>query len=699
MQKPYNLRLYLFLLFISQGGLMIVRNCNTFGEALNNKESRVGKKHNIFATKQWSINPKCVLLPLKAVLLCWFLLAYSGCGSDNGSGMHSANNETIVVNSLDDPDIDIAWLPKKPVTLRSAIERINSGGKILFDPALNGKTIKLSIVGSSHTVLMGEVYSGAPPQFQGYTERDYGKSALYAKKDITIDASALPDGITIMWTGGDSNRARVLAVFGNLTMRNVTITSGYASAEAISKGTQPYTLARGGGLAVWGFAQLEHCTISGNKVEGDLESSRDRGTYGGGIYANGLIMKNCIVSGNSAIGYGAAGGGIYSVGGADNENGIGNLATLTGCTISGNRVTGQHAYGGGIFSLAGGPNNLAWLQLKNCTVARNLVEDHPGLADAGQFYYRGGGIYMGGGSLSVISCTIVENEVTGHLTIFSGKPNMGGGGIAATIGNAHVVENMEVRHSIVAGNTMNKNAEDLFTGSLLSFRSYGYNLIGRLDFSQILVPIPEWQYLSRKHWPKVGDLDGIEISSILALDEIKYHSSITSAGTDKGQNVVLWYPPSGIAADQIPRDAYAVYHVIAEYDVLPGKTDDFLNHVLEKLRNDYADILGSDFGKNFGDMTGITWHGPKKTWPTNPENSEWIKFWRDLDDEIGDRLGAVKLGDDFWESFESGPLGENLMIYVQQFTFLISVIDSDQLSNPRPSGEKGDIGAIEKESL
>lgn len=639
---------------------------------------------------------KYALLPLKAALLCWLLLACLGCGTHNGSSTTSANNETIVVNSLDDTDLDIAWLPKRTVTLRAAIERINSGGKITFDPALNGKTIKLRIVGSSHSVLKGEVYAGGPPQFQGYTERDYGKSALYAKKDITIDASALPDGITLMWTGGNSNRARVLAVYGNLTMKNVAVTSGYAGAEAISGGTQPYTLARGGGLAVWGTATLENCTISGNMAEGDLEPSRDRGTYGGGIYANGLVMKRCIVSGNSAIGYGAAGGGIYSVGGADNEGGVGNQAALTGCIISGNRVTGQHAYGGGIFSLAGGPNNLAWLELTNCTIARNLVEDHPALADAGQFYYRGGGIYIGGGSLSVVSCTIVENEVTGKLTLFNDKPNMGGGGIAATIGNAHVVENMEVRHSIIAGNAVNKSADDLYTGSLLSFSSYGYNLIGGLDFSQILVPIPEWWYLSRKHWPKIGDIDGIEVSHVLSLDDVMRHRFIKSMGTDNGQNVVLWYPPAGIAVDRIPKDTYTVDSILAEYSVLSGKTDDFLNHVLEKLRNDYASILGNDFGKNFGSLTGITWHGPGETWPSNPENFEWINFWRDLDAEIGDRLGTVKLGDDFWGSFKSGMLGDNLIILVQKSPKVIILTDSDQLSNPRPSGEKGDIGAVEQ---
>ena len=115
--------------------------------------------------------------------------------------------------------------------------------------------------------------------------------------------------------------------------------------------------------------------MSGNRCAGDNVSSRDRGTYGGGIFANGLVMKNCVVSGNAVIGYGAAGGGIYSVGGAD---GPGIHSSLSGCTVSGNRVTAQHAYGGGIFTLGGGPNFLMSLALTNCTIARNVVEDHPG---------------------------------------------------------------------------------------------------------------------------------------------------------------------------------------------------------------------------------------------------------------------------------------------------------------------------------
>ena len=244
-------------------------------------------------------------------------------------------------------------------------------------------------------------------------------------KNLTIDASDLPNGITVKWNGGDASHARVLAVYGDLTMKNVTISSGYSVAEAIAGGTQPYTLARGGGLAVWGTAELYDCTIAGNTCVGESGSARDRGTYGGGIYANGLDLNDCVISGNSVIAYGAGGGGIYSVGGADNTSGHGNDTSLRRCTISGNRVTAQHAYGGGIFTLSGGPNNLATMFLTNCTIARNLVQDHPDYPQAGQWYNRGGGVYMGGGSLWMSGCTIAENAVTGQLAILQRQAELG----------------------------------------------------------------------------------------------------------------------------------------------------------------------------------------------------------------------------------------------------------------------------------
>jgi hypothetical protein len=625
-------------------------------------------------------------LALAVLLTGAALLASSACSNHDRTP-----STTIVVNSLDDTATPASGV----TTLRAAIAKATANDTIAFDPVLNGSTIVLTVIGNEHSTLKGEIYSGMT--FQGYGDRDYGKSAIYADGDLTIDASSLPAGITIAWGGGDANPARVLAVNGDLVLENVAITSGFSKAEPVSGGTQPYTLARGGGLAVWGTAHLKHCTIAGNRCLGDNTASRDRGTYGGGIYANCVDIEDSVISGNSAVGYGAAGGGIYSVGGADLQGGIGLESSLNRCSVTGNRVTAKHAYGGGVFTLAGGPNNLSDLRVENCTIARNLVEDNTALPVPSQYYYRGGGIYMGGGSLILLSSTVVENRVDGPLAIFSGKPNRGGGGIAATIGNAHVVENVYVKHSIVAGNELAGTAEDWFAGSLLNFYSLGYNRFGVLDFSQILVPVPDWTDLSRKHYPKVGDQEAVALDQVLAVGEAHFHGSVLSAGTDAGGPAVLWYPPTGSALDQIPTADYGVSAATAGYSGFGVSTDDFLNSVLAKLRTEYASVLGVDFGSGFGDMTGVTWYGPAVTWPANSQNAAWIAFWRNLDTEIGSRLGMVRLGDEFWSSFSNGPLG-NVVMTISSQTNIAGLASEDQLRNARPHGSLGDIGAIERQN-
>lgn len=600
--------------------------------------------------------------------------------------------EPLVVDTLDDTAIGDP--PSSgTLTLRKAIDKARPGQPIIFDSSLSGLTIGLTIVGEEHAILMGELYN---PGFAGYRERDYGKTALYARKDLVIDASGLTDGITIRWDGGAASPARVLAVLGDLKMNNVTVSSGNPKYEAIAEGIQPYTLARGGGIAVWGKATLDHCVLAGNSVEGDPNAARDRGAFGGGIYGNRLVLRDCIISGNTARGYGAAGGGVYSVGGS---GGITGNSSLYRCAVTGNSVTAQHAYGGGVFSEGGGPGSAKTLLLENCTIARNLVVDDPDVVNSGQWYFRGGGIYMTNGSLSINGCTIAENAVTGEPRVFGNKPNMGGGGVAATIGNAHVVEQMITSHSIIAGNTVNAAADDVFTGSLMHYYSYGYNLTGALDFSQMLVPIPPWKSLSRRHWPKAGDADGVAVADVLDLAAIQHSSSIVSAGTDSPAPAVLWYRPKGAAVDLVPDESYRVTSILAEYTVISGHEDDFLASIVRKLRDDFND---PDFGDAIATTDGeggpITFYPQATTWPSLPENAPWIKFWRDLDVEIETEgsLGAVGLGDDFWGSFESGLLWDNFSIVVTEQTGpLQQILDSDQRGEQRPQGVNGDAGAIE----
>jgi hypothetical protein len=614
------------------------------------------------------------------------LLFGVGCGNTASS----TADPKLTVNSLEDS----ATPASGTVTLRSAIAAAGSGDRITFASSLSGRTILLSIVGEPHTTLPGEAYSGM--SFLGYQDRDYGASAIYARKDVVIDASALPAGITITWNGGDQSPARVLAVYGNLRLVNVRVTGGHSSAEAIPSSTQPYTLARGGGLAVWGTLALEHSTVAGNRCTGDPGASRDRGTYGGGIYANGLSVTDSVVSGNTAVGYGAAGGGIYSVGGADHASGSGNDTVIARSAITGNRVTGQHSYGGGIFTLSGGPANLATMYVTSSTIARNLVEDNPDLPDVGQYYHRGGGIYMGGGSLSLVGSTVAENAVTGPFAIFSGAPNVGGGGIAATIGNAHTVEYAWLQGSAVVGNTLNGAPEDWFAGSLLFFNSEGYNLLGNIDFRYILVPVPDWMMLNRKRWPEVGDQEGVTIAQALDVAGAATDATIASAGTDAGQPAVLWYPPADLARNKIPAGAYSVTYVSAGYSGFGAPTDDFLNYLLRQVRTVYPETLGPDFGASYGDLTGTTWYESLVTWPSDPRNAAWIAFWRGLDQAIAGRLGMAGLNDDFWGTFTSGPLGSHIEMSVRRDTRQFARASTDQLGTARPTGSLADIGAIER---
>jgi len=594
----------------------------------------------------------------------------------------------MVVNSL----ADDAAPPAGTVTLRSALARIRPGGKITFARALDGGTIRLTQVADEHTVLPGETFEAGV--FAGYGERDYGRSALYVRKSVTIDASSLRQGITLAWDGGAGNPARVLAVYGDLAMTNVTVSSGFSEAAPTADTLQPWTLARGGGLAIWGTATLRRCTFAGNRVAGDLNASRDRGAFGGAIYGNRLLLTDCVIAGNAASGYGAAGGGVYSVGGAV----IPGESSLLRTTVSGNRVTAQHAYGGGVYSDGGGPGRRKTLALENCTIARNLVEDNPALPEppGSQYYYRGGGVYMSNGSLAVTSSTIVENAVTGIPATFRGRPNMGGGAVAATIGDAHTVEEMRVRHSILAGNTLNGAPSDIYTGSLMHFLSDGYNLVGSLDASQILVPVPPWWSLSRKHWPKAGDRDEVPLSAAVDLGGIAFHDRIVSAGVDAGGPAVLWYPPGTDARDQLPAQRYRVSYVLAQYQVRSGHEDAFLVAVLERLRTDYAAQLGSDFGEEFGDVSGIPFLPTPMVWPREPANAAWIAFWRDLDVALDGRLGATGLEDGFWGSFDDVPNEAGVILSLSEQHRSVFLTGVDQRGEKRPGGGQGDVGAIER---
>lgn len=653
----------------------------------------------------------------------------------------------LVVNSVE----DLAEPPDGTLTLRAALRLAAPGQVIVFDASLDGATVALSSVGAQHTPLVGEVMgmrqepSGPVSYLVGYFERDYGRSALYAAKDVHIDASALPLGITLAWTGGRDNPARVMAVLGDLTLRNVTVRGGYSVAEDISDGdpgaAQPWTLARGAGLAVWGVATLRDCTVHGNSCVGDFDSSRDRGAYGGGLYANVVDLAGCVVSGNTIVGGGAAGGGVFSVGGARHPR---DVSSIVGSSITGNRISALFTYGGGIYSDGGGIGNLKTLVVRNSTVARNVVEPAPGVPPflLSRGYWRGGGIYMSNGHLHVHDCTVVENEVYGWpRTDGLGRRNLAGG-VAATVGNAHAAETMVIGRSIIAGNSVHElgpegplrsYAHDVFTGSLLHFHSEGYNRVGVLDFSQILVPVGVrgWSSLCRKHYPEVGDAEGVAVADVLDLPEGVAHSdAVVSAGVDAAEPAVLSYTPGRLARDQVPVERYDVEATFAEYDRRGDGPDDFLRIMLARLERHYAlEGFSEEFVASFEaflqavDLDANTpgaqpytdpdgqpiltlddarWFGPRATWPKELPNYPYIEFWHHLDRALAGReipgIGSELLGDAAWSAlFRSGRLDENPDLHMSLRAERTRVVPSgeDQTGTRRPVGPLHDVGAVE----
>ena len=689
-------------------------------------------------------------------LLCLVMLTgLASCGS-SGSDEGGSSLPAVVVNSL----LDDASPPAGTVTLRSALASASSGQRITFDQTLNGSTINLIFVGEEHTVLVGEVMgfdvANNISYLVGYFDRDYGKSALFAAKNVVIDASNLPDGITVNWGGADT--ARVLAVSGDLTLINVAITGGNSVFDvAADVGQHPddnqtSTLARGAGLAVWGVANLRDCSIYDNHAVGDdADTSRDGGAYGGGVYADTVVMDNCIVSGNTVYGGGAAGGGVFSVGGRDTRI---NVSSIAQSAITENRITGLFAYGGGVYSDGGGIGLSTRIHVENSTIARNFVEPPAlpgflfGLLDIG--YWRGGGLYMSNGHMKVKSSTIVENQVFGKpRTTELDKANMAGG-IAATIGNAHAVEDMMIGHSIVVGNTVHEingvdpggytigrvYPQDVFTGSVFYFRSLGYNRIGVIDFSQILVPIgePGWASLSRRHYPQVDDEEGMVPGDVLGNATLS--TFINSSGVEADPFAVLHYEPTGSALDRLPGGNYNLTEVLGELvgQQSEGRNPLLLPLILDQIRDGYGqanfesefrdyfegflldvdpDTAGSQRYVNCNNLTIDTieqayWCGPAQTWPQFEYNHAYMEFWHHLDSALANEiaevnvdqianLGSAGINDDVWTLLFGLGLSDfnGITVHLTEATIAVDPLDTDQLGNLRPADLLGDIGAVE----
>ena len=223
-------------------------------------------------------------------------------------GSFVATSNTAVIEMLNQTKIDASLLldafviaPMRMVvtttndgghgSLRQAIADIPPGGTITFATHLSGAVLLL-------------------------TNGDFD-----VKPSLTIDASALPGGITL-----DGDGRTTLFRFqkgGTNTLEALNIVNADMSTEG-----------GGGAIVNYGHLTLNRCTLSGNS-----------GAAGGAIWnAGDLIANQCTFAANRA--YGLGGGAIYN-GGFSRTNAT---VQLNHCTLVGNEDTGEQG-GGGIKSI------------------------------------------------------------------------------------------------------------------------------------------------------------------------------------------------------------------------------------------------------------------------------------------------------------------------------------------------------------
>ncbi|MCZ7648897.1 MAG: hypothetical protein M5U26_27185 [Planctomycetota bacterium] len=179
-------------------------------------------------------------------------------------------------------------------------------------------------------------------------------------------------GATITRSGAAPDFRILLISGGNLTLQNTTIANGRSSSNY-----------NGGGIRANGTLILNNCTITGNTAVGGF-------AYGGGLdvrFGQTATVNNSTFTGNAAEG----GGGAINVYGTLN---------LRNSTITGNSAPN----GGGIYTFGDAT-------LLNSTVAGNST--------AGD----GGGVQVSGGTLAIQNTIVSDNTAGGSGPDISGSVN------------------------------------------------------------------------------------------------------------------------------------------------------------------------------------------------------------------------------------------------------------------------------------
>jgi hypothetical protein len=364
-------------------------------------------------------------------------------------------------------------------TLRDAINSAASGDIIVFDSALDGQTIVLTMASNNLGCLTaGPTTCDADG---GTLSTEFGPSAFFITggKTLTIDATqnGLKRGIVLSAANNGCSPGACFRLFdidsgSGLNLMGLTLRGGMALGGASLYGGG--ALGAGGAIFNQGSLVLARCTLSGNTAQGASTStnSSEQGAGGVGGYpdtntGNGAGPNGGAVffhvpdpnnGGYGGFGGGGGGSGGSGLGGAGGFGGGGGFTYLLtgfggaggfgggggGAVQTGNG--GPSGFGGGsVYGQSGGSgagmggaifNDAGTVSLINTTLSANTAQGGGGYGSGNASGY-GGAIFNYMGSLTLDFVTLSDNTVIGGNGAISYPPDVGNadGGAIYSLGD------------------------------------------------------------------------------------------------------------------------------------------------------------------------------------------------------------------------------------------------------------------------
>lgn len=236
---------------------------------------------------------------------------------------------------------------------------------------------------------------------------------IYNNGHLTLNSVTVRNNTATMNGGGILNSTGTLTITNSSVFSNTVTTNGYtggglyneSGTVTISGSAFTYNSANnGGGIASnGGSLSLTSTDVTTNTLTTN--------GHGAGLYAhNALSITGGSISGNTAVGQNAMGGGLYF-------DGTG-TATINGTQITTNRLTTYGGIGGGIACTGSG----ATMNLTNVTLNYNTATGGGGIdSTCGSLNITGGTVnantgsgvnVRGGGNLTMYGTTVYGNQTT-----------------------------------------------------------------------------------------------------------------------------------------------------------------------------------------------------------------------------------------------------------------------------------------------